>query len=107
MTHPLKPGRVRIVFEFAATYSGTSLNQQLLQDPDLTNSLVGVWIRFCQEPIAMAADIESMFHQVYVDPQDRHPLRFLWRPDEDLQKDLEEYCMMKHLFCTTPIHEWQ
>ena len=105
MTHPLKPGKVRKVFEFAAKHSGTSLNQQLLQGPDLTNPLVGVLIRFRQEAIAMAADIEPMFHQVYVDPQDRHPLRFLLWPDEDLQKDQEEYCMMKYLFGGPPIHE--
>ena len=79
MTHPLKLGRVRVVFDCAARYCGTSLNQQLLQGPDLTNPLVGVLVRFRQEPIAMAADIEAMFHfhQVYVDPQDRDALRFL------------------------------
>ncbi|XP_067055972.1 uncharacterized protein [Acropora muricata] len=94
VTHPLKPGKVRVVFDCAA-----SLNQQLLQGPDLTNPLVGVLIRFRQEPIAMAADIEAMFHQVYVDPQDRDALRFLWWPDGDLQKEPEEYRMMKHLSC--------
>ena len=101
VTHPLKPGKVRVVFDCAARYCGTSLNQQLLQAPDLTNPLVGVLIRFRQEPIAMAADIEAMFHQVYVDPQDRDALRFLWWPDGDLQKEPEEYRMMKHLFGAT------
>ena len=101
VTHPLKPGKVRVVFDCAARYCGTSLNQQLLQGPDLTNPLMGVLIRFCQEPIAMAADIEAMFHQVYVDPQDRDALRFLWWPDGDLQKEPEEYRMMKHLFGAT------
>ena len=78
VTHPLKPGKVRVAFDCAARYCGTSLNQQLLQGPHLTSPLVGVLIRFRQEPIAMAADIEAMFHQVYVDPQDRDALRFLW-----------------------------
>ena len=61
MTHPLKPGKVRVVFDCASTYCGTSLNQQLLQ------GLVGVLIRFHQEPVAMAADIEAMFHPVFVE----------------------------------------
>ena len=41
-------------------------SQQLMQGPDLMNSLVGVVIRFRQERIALAADIEAMFHQVHV-----------------------------------------
>ena len=101
VTHPLKPGKVRVVFDCAAKYCGTSLNQQLLQGPDLTNPLVGVLIRFRQEPVAMAADIEAMFHQVYVDPQDCDALRFLWWPDGDLEKEPEEYRMVKHLFGAT------
>ena len=101
VTHPLKPGKVRVVFDCAAKYCGTSLNQQLLQGPDLTNPLVGVLIRFRQEPVAMAADIEAMFHQVYVDPQDCDALRFLWWPDGDLQREPEEYRMVKHLFGAT------
>ena len=92
VTHPLKLGRVRVVFDYAARYCGTSLNQQLLQGPDLTNPLVGV---------LMAANIEATFHQVYVDPQGRDALRFLWWPDGDLQKEPEEYRMVKHLFGAT------
>ncbi|XP_078384177.1 uncharacterized protein LOC144666660 [Oculina patagonica] len=101
VTHPLKPGKVRVVFDCGAKYRGTSLNQQLLQGPDLTNPLVGVLIRFRQEPIAIAADIEAMFHQVYVDPEDNNVLRFLWWPDGDLEKEPEEYRMVKHLFGAT------
>ena len=101
VTHPLKPGKVRVVFDCAARYRGTSSNQQLLQGPDLTNPLVGVLIRSRQEPVAMAADIEAMFHQVYADPQDRDVLRFLWWTNGDLQKEPEEYRMVKHLFGAT------
>ena len=101
VTHPLKPGKVRVVFDCGAKYYGTSLNQQLLQGPGLTNPLVGVLIRFRQEPIVMAADIEAMFHQVYVEPKDRDALRFLWWPNGDLNEEPGEYCMVKHLFGAT------
>lgn len=58
--HPKKK-KLRVVFDCGASYQGTSLNDQLLQGPDLTNSLVGVLIRLRQNPVAIMADIESMF----------------------------------------------
>ena len=101
VTHPLKPGKVRVVFDCGAKYRGTSLNRQLLQGPDLTNPLVGVLIRLRQEPVAMAADIETMFHQLYVAPEDRDVLRFLWWPNGDLNGEPQGYRMVKHLFGAT------
>ena len=52
VTHPRKPGKVRTVYDCAAKYGGTSLNQQLLPGPDQTNQLVGVLSRLRQESVA-------------------------------------------------------
>lgn len=38
--------QLRMVFDCGASFQGTSLNQQLLQGPYLTSSLVGVFVRF-------------------------------------------------------------
>ena len=95
---PQKPDKVRVVFDCAAEYGGTSLNKELLQGPDLTNSLVGVLTRFREGPVAMMADIEDMFHQVRVRPPDCDSFRFLWWRDNDLSKEPTEYQMMVHLF---------
>ena len=76
--NPNKPDKVRIVFNCAARYNGVSLNSQLLQGPDVTNTLVGVLIRFREESIAIMSDIKGMFHQVRVSPKDCDALRFLW-----------------------------
>ena len=98
VVHPQKPDKVRVVFDCAAKFRNTSLNDQLLQGPDLTNSLVGVLLRFRQERIGISADIEKMFHQVKVSPQDTRALSFLWWPGGDFSKEPEDHQMLVHLF---------
>eukprot|EP00794_Sanderia_malayensis_P008362 gene8362-biopygen6189 len=84
--------------EVAAAHCGKSLNEHVMQGPDLTNSLVGVLLRFRQENVALIADVEAMFHQVRVKEDDVSALRFLWFPNGDLSKDPEERQMLVHLF---------
>ena len=96
--HPKKPGKIRVVFDCSARYAGTSLNQNLLPGPDLTNSLVGVLCRFRQEAIAFSCDVESMFHQFFVNEEDRDLLRFFWWENGDLDAAPVEYRMQVHLF---------
>ena len=98
VVHVKKPDKVRVVFDCAAKYHGESLNDKILQGPDLTNSLVGVLCRFRQEAVAVMADVEAMFHQVCVHPKDVNALRFLWFPHGDLSAQPCEYQMLVHLF---------
>lgn len=96
--HPRKPQKIRVVFDCSAKHQGTSLNDQLMQGPDLTNSLVGVLTRFRQDRMAFMADIEAMFHQVRVPDEQCDFLRFLWWPDGNLEAVIQEYQMTVHLF---------
>ena len=90
--------KVRIVFDCAASLNGVSLNDKVLPGPDLTNSLIGVLSRFRLCRVALMADIEAMFHQVSVKPEDRDVLRFLWWPEGDLASTPVAYRMTVHLF---------
>ena len=101
VTHPQKPGKVRVVYDCAAKSHGVSLNDHLLQGPDFVNDLVGVLIRFRQEPVAVCGDIKQMFHQVMVSPEDRDALRFLWWPGGDISKTPQVYRMCVHVFGAT------
>ena len=98
--HPQKQGKIRVVFDVASLHDGVSLNNQLLHGPDLTNNLLGILLSFRQYPIALVADIEGMFNQVKVPPEDSDALRFLWWEDSDLEK-LLEFQMTTHIFGAT------
>ena len=82
----------------AALHDGVSLNSQLNRGPDLTNSLLGLLLRFRQERIAFAADIQSIFLQVNVPAEDADALLFLWWEDADFREPPEEYQMVSHIF---------
>ena len=75
--NPNKPGKVRRVCNAASKYKDVCLNDKLLAGPDLLHGLVGTIFRFREGPIAMTADIESMFPQVQVPDEDRSAFRFL------------------------------
>ena len=92
--HPMKPEKVRVVFDCSARYPGFSLNDNLLQGPDPTNSLLGVLRKFRLEEVAVIGDIKSMFHQIGISEQDRDLWRFLWWEDGNLENELQE-CRMK------------
>ena len=97
--HPKKQ-KLWIVFDCAARFGGKSLNDELMQGPDLMNSLVGVLHRFRQKSIAMSGDVEAMFHEVKVTPSDCNALRFLWWRN-DINENPEDYQMLVHLFGAT------
>jgi len=95
-----KPGKLRVVLDCAAVHQGVSLNQVLMQGPDLNNRLDGV-LRFRKESIALVADVEAMFYLIRVCPRDRNCLRFLWWPNGDLTQKVTPYRMKVHLFGAT------
>ena len=96
VVNPHKPGKVRRVLNVAAKFQGHSLNNSLLTGPDLLQSLIHILIRFRQYPYAVSADIEGMFLQVGVIPEDRPSLRFLWR--EDPASDVAVFPYVRHIF---------
>ena len=102
--HPQKPEKLRVVFDCAAKFHDISLNDKLLQGPDLTNDLLDVLMRFRDGHVAFTADVEAMFYQVSVPREDRDFLRFLWWPNGDLEMRPKTFRMTVHLFgaCSSP-----
>ena len=60
VTSSNKPNKVRIVFDAASEHGETSLNKNLLQGPDYTNSLVAVLLRFRDENVALVWEVNSV-----------------------------------------------
>ena len=73
--HPVtkinKPGKVRRVLNASSIYKRVSLNSNLLTGPDLLTNLTGIVMRFREDQIAISADIEAMFMQVFMSPEDQ------------------------------------
>ncbi|XP_065178471.1 uncharacterized protein LOC135809125 [Sycon ciliatum] len=77
--------KVRVVFDAAARFNGTSINEHMYAGPRLQNDLVTVLIRFCMHPVALIADVSEMFLQVSLQPEDRRYHRFLWKTGDGVK----------------------
>ncbi|CAK9799110.1 hypothetical protein ANTPLA_LOCUS1901 [Anthophora plagiata] len=76
--------RIRVVFDASArTSTGISLNDTLLNGPNLQDSLYKLLLRFRSYSYVLTADIEKMFRQIRVHPNDRIYQRILWRDSRD------------------------
>ena len=64
--------------------------------PDMHYSLVGIFMRFREEKVALSRDIEAMFNHVAVPEADQVALRFLWR--QSPESPMEVYQYVRHIF---------
>ena len=58
----------------------------------MLNNLLGVLLRFREEPVAMIGDIAKMFHSIHIPVLDQMTHRFLWR-DLDERREPDTYVM--------------
>ncbi|XP_055632594.1 uncharacterized protein LOC129773069 [Toxorhynchites rutilus septentrionalis] len=82
VVNPRKPGKVRLVWDAAASVGGVSLNSELLKGPDLLVPLPKVLCCFREGPVAFGGDIQEMFHQMKIRAMDKQALRFLFGTDD-------------------------
>ncbi|XP_040077158.1 uncharacterized protein LOC120849101 [Ixodes scapularis] len=100
--HPSKPAETRVVFDSSAQFKGTSLNNVILTGLDLTNSLLGVLIRFRKDLFAVTVGIQLMFYCFLVREDHRNYLRLLWFRNNDIRDKVVEYRMRVHVFGNSP-----
>ncbi|XP_064646207.1 uncharacterized protein LOC135499392 [Lineus longissimus] len=71
--------KVRIVYDSASTYDGTSLNHKMFPGPKLQRDILKILLKFHMKPVALIGDIKEMFNQVSLAEKDRKIHRLLWR----------------------------
>ncbi|XP_066595474.1 uncharacterized protein [Prorops nasuta] len=71
--------KVKVVFDASCrSDKGISLNEVLLTGPTIQDKLFEHILRIRLHKYIVTADIEKMYRQILVDPQDRHYQRILW-----------------------------
>ena len=93
---PHKPGKMRIVFDAAASVSDISLNSKLLKGPEQMKPLLDILFKFREGPIAVAADIREMFSQIKIRTEDQQAQRFLWRSNKN--EPIQHFVMTSMIF---------
>ncbi|XP_053686658.1 uncharacterized protein LOC128736205 [Sabethes cyaneus] len=77
--------KLRVVFDGSCvTSSGVSLNDLLLSAPNINADLFDALLRFRSYPIVFTADVEKMYRQVLVHPDDTDYQRIVWRDSPDM-----------------------
>ncbi|XP_034179509.2 uncharacterized protein LOC117603975 [Osmia lignaria lignaria] len=92
--------KVRVVFDGSAkTSTSISLNDALMQGPTIQDDLISIIIRFRTHQFVLTADIEKMFRQIQVHPDDAKFQKILWR--ENKTEPIKTYMLNTVTYGTT------
>ncbi|KMQ84743.1 hypothetical protein RF55_17211 [Lasius niger] len=74
--------KIRVVFNGSSrAATGSSLNDALLTGPNLLPALADVVMRWRRHRYVFVADVEKMYRQILVHPEDRSLQRITWRAE--------------------------
>ena len=104
--HPSNPEKIRVVFDCSAEWHGISVSKSLISRPDLTNQIIGVLIKFREEPVAAMTDVEAMFYQVFVVEKHRSLLSFLWWENGNCDLSTQSCHTNVHVFDEASSPSW-
>ncbi|UYV63214.1 hypothetical protein LAZ67_2003462 [Cordylochernes scorpioides] len=88
-----QPTTLRVVFDASTkTTTQISLNDLLHVGPKLQNNIFNILLKFRKNSVALVADIEKMYRQIRLHPDDIKYQTILWRDRKDLE--LQEYNLL-------------
>lgn len=92
--------KMRIVFNGSApSDNGVSSNDLQYIGPPILNDIFSILVRFRQYSIVVSSDIEKMYRQILVHPDDRPFQRIVWR--DDTNKPISIYNLNTVVYGTT------
>ena len=77
------------------------LHDYWAKGPHLLNDLLGIFIRFRENKIALIGDIKKMYHTVKTKTIDQQTHRFLWR-DMNIKRPPDTYVIQRVSFGNKP-----
>ncbi|UYV66657.1 hypothetical protein LAZ67_4002469 [Cordylochernes scorpioides] len=88
-----QPTKLRVVFDASTkTTTQISLNDLLHVGPKLQNNIFNILLKFRTNSVALVADIEKMYRQIRLHPDDIKYQTILWKDCKDLE--LQEYNLL-------------
>ena len=91
--------KTRVVFDASAkTSSGISLNDCLMVGPTIQDDLFSIFTRYRSFLFALTADIEQMYRQIKVYPEDIVYHKIIWR--ENRNEPIKTYDLNRITFGT-------
>ena len=84
---------VRLVWDSSREFRGVSLNGILLKGPDVLNPIRMVLLCFREGEHAAIGDVSNMYNSVWLEDQEVHVHRFLWR--DSSADDIEDYALVR------------
>lgn len=77
--------KLRVVFDASAkTSTGVSFNDIQHVGPVVQDDLFSILLRFRQHKYVVTADVEKMYRQILIQPEQRHLQMILWREQESM-----------------------
>ena len=84
---------VRLVWDSSQEFKGVSLNSILLKGPDVLNPIRAVLLRFREGVHAAIGDVAKMYNSVWLEEQEVHVHRFLWR--DSPEEEIKDYAVVR------------
>ena len=85
----MQQAKFQVDYDGSAEFHGTSINREILTDPDLLELLLHIITCVRLRKYAVIANLKECFFQIGILPEQRDLFRILWFAEDDLEQVIE------------------